>query len=404
MESINVQSATYQPVFNEAAAALGTEPIPAAPYYRADYFELEREAIFKHTWLQVGHVCEIAEPGSFIVRSVEVAHASILIVHGKDGKFRAFHNVCTHRGTQLVAEESGTRSSFSCRYHMWTFGYDGKLRSAPDFERFYIDKAACSLHSVAVDVCAGLIFINLDKAPAQSLREFLGPIAAQLETLPVARATTYSEYTYEIDANWKLTYDNFQENYHLRFIHPRSGEAAAGPDNPFGYPIRFGFHGPHRTQTIWANPAAVPKPIQGFAFGKAAGFAMADGFGRSAQSKEYYAIFPNFFLLGSPSQPFSHCVMPIAAGKSRGVIRLYWIGEDDSASKRFAREYVTATALDIHAEDRAVIEAGQRGLNSGALEYIHFQSQEVLCRHFFHAVNNMVEAYKARRNATSDVA
>jgi phenylpropionate dioxygenase-like ring-hydroxylating dioxygenase large terminal subunit len=401
---MNVQSATWEPVVNEAAAALGTEPIPAGPYYRADYFELEREAIFKRTWLQVGHVCEIAAPGSFIVRPVEIANSSILIVRGKDGQIRAFHNVCTHRGTQLVTEESGTRSSFSCRYHMWTFGDDGKLRAAPDFERFYIDKEACSLHGVAVDVCAGLIFINLAKAPAQSLREFLGPIAAQLQTLPVARATTFSEYTYEIEANWKLTYDNFQENYHLRFIHPRSGEAAAGPDNPFGYPTRFGFHGQHRTQTIWANPSAVPKAVQGFAFGKAAGFALADGFGRSAQGKEYYGIFPNFFMLGSPNQPFSHCVMPLAAGKSRGVIRLYWIGEDDSASKRFAREYVTATALDIHAEDRAVIEAGQRGLNSGALDYIHFQSQEVLCRHFFHAVDEMVNAYKAQAGAASGAA
>jgi len=62
------------------------------------------------------------------------------------------------------------------------------------------------------------------------------------------------------------------------------------------------------------------------------------------------------------------------------------------------------TALDIHAEDRAVIEAGQRGLSSGALEHINFQSQEVLCRHFFHTVHNMVESYKADRKAARGVA
>jgi hypothetical protein len=53
------------------------------------------------------------------------------------------------------------------------------------------------------------------------------------------------------------------------------------------------------------------------------------------------------------------------------------------------------TALDVHSEDRAVIEAGQRGLSSGALEHIHFQSQEVLCRHFFHEVDQAVQAYQA---------
>jgi phenylpropionate dioxygenase-like ring-hydroxylating dioxygenase large terminal subunit len=394
---MNAPSGQFQSTPGPEELALGTGPIPAGPYYRPEYFELEREAVFKRTWLQVGHLCELAEPSSFIVRSLEFANASILITHGTDGKIRAFHNVCTHRGTQLVAQESGHRSSFTCPYHAWNFGYDGKLRAAPDFERFYVDKAECGLHEVAVDVCARLIFINLAKKPAQTLHEFLGPLAQQLETLHVARATQFSEYTYEVDANWKLTYDNFQENYHLRFIHPRSGAAAGGPENPFGYPEKYGFHGPHRTQRIWSNPAPAIKPFQGLAFTIAVQAVMADGLADFTKGSEYYALFPNFFILGSLMTPFSHCVMPLGAGKSRGVIRLYWTGPDDSAAKRFAREFQMATALDVHAEDRAVIEAGQRGLNSGALEHIHFMSQEVLCRHSFHAVNNMVESYKAER-------
>ena len=393
----------FTPQIDSATAAtitaLGTDPIPAAPYFEEGYFALEREAVFRRTWLQIGHVCEIAEPGRFMVRQVEIAKASILIVHGKDGRLRAFHNVCTHRGTQLVQEDCGTRSSFTCPYHSWTFGYDGQLRSAPDFERFYVEKSSCGLSEVAISVCAGLIFVNLARSPTQSLREFLGPLAEQLESLPVARATTFSEYVYEIDANWKLTYDNFQENYHLRFIHPRSGEMAGGPENPFGYPENVGFYGPHRTQTIWSNPHAVPKPLQGIAFGKLAQLAVADGYANSPHSKDYFALFPNFFLFGTPTQHFSHCVMPIAANRSRGVIRLYWIGDDDTASKRFAREYSMATALDIHAEDRAVIEAGQRGLASGALEHVHFQAQEILCRHFFHSVDSMVQSYRASQPA-----
>jgi phenylpropionate dioxygenase-like ring-hydroxylating dioxygenase large terminal subunit len=383
----------------DPASWLGTGPIPAGPYYRADYFEFEREAIFRRTWLQIGHISELPRRGSFIVRPIEIANASILVTRGNDGSLRAFHNVCTHRGTQLVAEAAGTRSSFSCPYHKWTFGNDGALRAAPDFERFDVEKEHCNLRDVAVETCGGLVFVNLDRSPPQGLREFLGPLADRLETFPANRATAFAEYTYEIEANWKLTYDNFQENYHLRFIHPRSGEAATGPDNPFGYPVRYGFHGPHRTQTIWSNPAAVPKPIQKIAFGKAVGFALAEATtpAGSAPSKDYLAIFPNFFILGSPISPFSHCVMPIGATRSRGVIRLYWNGEDDSASKRFAREYAMCTAFDIHAEDRAVIEGGQRGLSSGALEHIHFQTHEVLCRHLFENVNERVEAYRAQQ-------
>lgn len=396
MSSQTNKKATMPP---EEELALGTDPIPAKPYYCPDFFALEREAIFKRTWLQIGHMSELPEAGSFIVREVDIANASILITRGKDDQVRAFHNVCTHRGTQLVSQKDGTAATFTCPYHAWTFTDKGDLRAAPDFERFYTDKSQCSLPKVSIAVCAQLIFINLDPTPTQSLQEYLGPLAAELETLTVAHATHFSEYVYEIDANWKLSYDNFQENYHLRFIHPRSGEAASGPDNPFGYPVKYGFEDPHRTQTIWHNPGFQPKPTQGFAMGKAVEFALASGVVNIENAKQYYALFPNFFALGSPTQPFTHCIMPIAPNKSRGVIRIYWVGEDQSATQRFSREYNTATAMDIHAEDRSVIEAGQRGLDSGALKHIHFQSQEVLCRHLYTQVERYVTAYQQEQSA-----
>lgn len=397
---MNIQTSRYVPLSDaEDLASLGTAPIPVAPYHSEAYFELERDAVFKRVWLQIGHVCEVPQPGTFIVRELEFAKASILITRGKDGKIRAFHNVCTHRGTQLVQEASGARASFSCRYHAWTFGYDGELRSAPDFDQFYVDKADCGLKPINVDVCAGLIFVNLAPRPAQPLREFLGPLAEQLETRLIAKATTFSEYVYEIDGNWKLTYDNFQENYHLRFIHPRSGNGAGGPENPFGYPTRFGFHGPHRTQTIWSNPSPQPTPVQMIAFMNGMRFTAAQGFPPgNPDNQEYFALFPNFFMLSNPSQHFTHTVYPISATRSRGVIRLWWIGEDTCASQRFAREYSMATARDIHSEDRAVIEAGQRGISSGALTHLHYQSREALCRHLFNNVDQMVQAYRAERD------
>ncbi len=392
---MSVQQKPYEAPSVDEAAYLGTGPVPAGPYYRDDYFELEREAVFRRCWIQIGHVCELPAPGSFITRDVEVLNASLLITRGKDGAIRAFHNVCTHRGTQLTTERSGTRASFTCPYHGWTFANNGELRGAPDFENFYVDKAKCNLPEVTLEICAGLMFVNFDKAPTQSLRDYLGPLAEQMETLPVAKATTFSEYVYEIDGNWKLTYDNFQENYHLRFIHPRSGGGGAvGPDNPFGYPVRYGFHGENRTQTIWTNPAPKLSPTQMLAFGKLVPTLMQKGLMSSPHGREYYALFPNFFLIGTPTQHFSHVVMPISARKSRGVIRIYWVGDDGSASERFGREFSMAMARDVHSEDRAVIEAGQRGLNSGALEYVHFQKNEVLLRHLMYHVDQRVQAYK----------
>jgi phenylpropionate dioxygenase-like ring-hydroxylating dioxygenase large terminal subunit len=372
---------------------LGTEPIPARYYYAPEWYELERKAVFMRSWLNVGHVCELPEPGSFVRRELEFANASLLIVRGKDGAIRVLHNVCTHRGTQLTDEECGKRSTFSCRYHMWTFGTDGALLSAPDFERFSTTKEACALRQVAVDVCGGLIFICFE--PQQSLREFLGTMAETLEQLPVARATTFHEYVYEIDANWKLDYDNFQENYHLRFIHPRSGGAGIGPDNPFGYPSHFTLNGQHRTQTIWTDPNPEVKPTMLEAYIRGAGRLAADGILDYPFAREYFALFPNLFIFGSPGSHFLHTVFPLGPERSRGVIRLYWIGEDETASVRYAREFAMAQIRDIHSEDVAVVQAGQRGVSSGALEHLHFQEKEILCRHLIKVCEEAVEAYKA---------
>lgn len=373
---------------------LGTGPIPARLYYDPDWYELERKAVWMRSWLNVGHVCELPEPGSFVRRELEFAKSSVLIVRGKEGELRAFHNACTHRGTQLTDAEHGKQNTFSCPYHMWTFGTDGSLISAPDFERFYVDKQDCALKQVAVDVCAGLIFVCME--PQEDLRTYLGSMAPMLEQVPLARATHFHQYQYEIDANWKMAYDNFQENYHLRFIHPRTaGRGGIWEENPFGYPSHFTLNGIHRTQTIWSNPEPDFESILTMMFMRGMPRLMAEGLMRLPYGKEYFALFPNLFLLCNPGQHFLHTVYPLGPEKTRGVIRLYWVGEDETASTRFFREMSMATARDVHSEDVDIIRAGQRGISSGALEHIHFQEKEVLCRHLIEVVQEKVKAYQA---------
>lgn len=389
------------PAMTALGNRLGNDPIPATAYFDEDWFALEREAIFKRTWLQIGHVCELPEPGSYIVREIEVARASIIIARGKDGGLRAFHNACTHRGTQLLAPGSSGRSpTFSCPYHMWTFGSDGRLLSAPDFERFYIDdKAQCDLRRVSVDTCAGLIFINLDPAPREALKQFLGEMGEMAETLPVAQATTFDEYVYEIDANWKVTFDNFQENYHLRFVHRRTNGAPplGSTPNPYNYPSDYRTCGPHRMNTSpgGAPPDDKPKPLAFFLLGKLAEQVKADGLAGGPHERDYFIFFPNLYLFGNPRMHFTHLVMPLSAGRSRGVFRFYWNGEDRTATEQLVREFSMAFAREIHTEDVEPLIAAQRGLNSGALAQVHFQEHEVLCRHLFSATNAAVRRYLA---------
>ncbi len=397
---MNVQQSMPQTIpmlpTEEAAKLRGRGPVSSLPYYDPDWWELERKAIFMRTWLHIAHVSEVAEPGSFIRRDIEFARASLLIVRGKDGEVRAFHNACTHRGTQLTQDCAGKRSAFTCPYHAWTFGTDGRLLSAPDFERFYVPKEDVALRQVACEVIAGLIFINFDPAPRQTARAFFGAVADAMEKLPMASAIDFTEWSYEIEANWKTNFDNFQENYHLRFIHPRTGLGATGPDNPFGYPTHYGFSGPHRSQTLWFNPDPPPVPETLMMAGmRGAKLAAQDGV---VCPKTDFKLFPCFHVVGlPPGTQFTQTMMPLGPGRTRATVRMYWTTPANNASRRYTREFMAMTIRDVLSEDRHAVESAQRGLNSGAIAQIHFQDHEMLLRHLYETTVQIVTEYKAEQ-------
>ncbi|MET0146612.1 MAG: aromatic ring-hydroxylating dioxygenase subunit alpha [Ilumatobacteraceae bacterium] len=393
-----MSAAPYVPVTKDEVAFVGTGPVPTRPYYDPAYFELEREAIFKRVWLHVGRVDEVDQPGQYIVRPIEAARASVLIVRGADGELRAFHNVCAHRSAQLVPGDGGTARNFQCRYHGWTYGSDGRLRGVPDEGSFFdVDKAECGLAPIALETCAGFIFVNLDRTPRHSLREFLGVWADRIEALDIGASDVFSEYTYEVEANWKVTFDNFQEIYHGRIVHAKSiGAQTFAPENPFGYPTKYSFaeDGLHRSKTLWFNPNYQPGPIEALA-SRIVATSSPPVSDTMASSTEHFYLFPNVTFLAAQNRCFTQTVWPIDAHHTRSVIRVYWEGPDPSASVRFAREFRTAATLDVHCEDRDIIEASHQGLRSGAFESLHFQIHEVDCRHAYHAVDRHVEEYRS---------
>ncbi|MBL7621225.1 aromatic ring-hydroxylating dioxygenase subunit alpha [Frankia sp. AgB1.8] len=388
---------SFQAVSNEELAFLGTGPVPTAPYYDREYHELEREAVFRRSWLHVGRVSELTGTDPFLVRRIGVARASVLITRSSDGVLRAFHNVCPHRGNELVAEDAGEARSFSCRYHMWNFGTDGALRAVPDEKRFYdLDWSACGLRPIAVDTCAGFLFVHLDAAPAQSLRESLGPFGDDLERIGFGRFTDFEQYSCDVAANWKTAAHNFQENYHVRWVHrPSSGGRATSRENPFGYNSSFRFHGRHGGGTHWIPAAAALSDVRATAMRAAPTADDAPCRGNF----DFFHLFPNLYI--EPLGGFNTFTMqfwPLDTERTRLVVRVYRAGDDTSASARFSREYTASSLMDVHVEDVEVIEANQRGLRSGALEHIYFGAQEAVCRQLHENVAEMVRTYLTGRS------
>ncbi|MGH7961130.1 MAG: aromatic ring-hydroxylating oxygenase subunit alpha [Candidatus Binatia bacterium] len=132
---------------------LGTDPIPIEPYISPEYFALERERIFRRVWLNVGREEEIPQPGDYLVKDLAVCNTSLLIVRGKDGTVRAFHNMCSHRGNKLVWNGRGSCQAFACKFHGWTYNAKGQLTFVPDEDNFFaLDKREHGL-SVRPESC-----------------------------------------------------------------------------------------------------------------------------------------------------------------------------------------------------------------------------------------------------------
>ena len=217
---------------------LGTGPVSFADSTSKEFFELEREAVFKRAWLNVARVEELPRTGSYVTKEIEVARTSIILVKGRDDRIRAFYNVCRHRGNKLVWNDfpdqatRGTCRQFTCKYHGWRYDLDGALTFVQQESEFFdVDKVDYGLRPVHCDVWNGFIFINFDAEPRQSLREFLGPMITGLDDYPFGKLTERYEWIAHNNSNWKIFADAFQEYYHVPSLHPQQVPSAVRDPN-----------------------------------------------------------------------------------------------------------------------------------------------------------------------------
>jgi len=242
---------------------LGTAPVSYASSISPEFFALEREAIFKRAWLNVGRVEQLRRNGSYFTKDLAVAKTSLIVVRGMDGMIRAFHNVCRHRGNKLVwtddprVETKGNCRQFSCKYHGWKYDLDGACSSIlQEGEFFGIDKANYGLVSVHCEVWQGFIFVNLAKEPSQSLLDFLGPMITAID-YPFEKLTERYYYRGDIRSNWKVFLDAFQEFYHPPILHGRQNPVMSKPEyqQQGFYTMHFQIDGPHRVGSTSGAPA-----------------------------------------------------------------------------------------------------------------------------------------------------
>src|SRR4051794_16552313 len=70
---------------------LGTAPVSFEDSVSPQFYELERNAIFRRAWLNVGRVDDVPRKGSWFTKDLVAARTSILVVRDMDDEIRAFH-------------------------------------------------------------------------------------------------------------------------------------------------------------------------------------------------------------------------------------------------------------------------------------------------------------------------
>lgn len=190
--------------------------LPPWCYTSQEFYERERETIFKKVWSPVGREDQIPKAGDFF--TTEIVGIPLIVVRGREGGVRAFVNSCRHRGTQL-ASGAGSCRVFSCPYHSWSYSLDGELVNAPGMEGVEnFERKDFPLLSVKTGVWAGFVFVNPDPDSA-SLEEYLGDLRTQLACYDMGDMVCVRREVYDLKCNWKLLIENFKESYHLATVH-----------------------------------------------------------------------------------------------------------------------------------------------------------------------------------------
>ena len=327
--------------------------LPPVAYTGADFFAVEQRRLFARAWVAVASAAEVADPGRLLVRSV--GGTSVLITRGRDGVLRGFINSCRHRGTELASEDCTVSRMIRCPYHRWGYALDGSLVTTPLFDevpRPDFDPAEFSLLPVRVETWGLDVFVCLDES-TPPLAEWLGDLPERMAGYGFDSWVVHEKCTFDVAANWKLITENFQEYYHLAWVHPELAKVSRVRDH-------YRYQGPGLYCGQTTTPVSSDERDDWLVLPPAPGLDASD-----SVSGRFVAVFPNLTLAVLPGHAFVIRLEPLSAGTTREHCTLLL------PSATPAEQYGDAAAetlkfwIEVNNEDIDICERSHRGLSLG---------------------------------------
>lgn len=324
------------------------ETMPARWYTDPAFLELEKQKIFWKTWQPVGRAADVIRPGDFF--ACEVVGEPLVVTRGIDLKLRAFYNVCRHRGA-AIAKGRGNRKSLQCMYHGWTYGLDGKLMRAPEFEGVENwSPAETCLPEVQVAQWGPWIWVNLDPNAPSIHDTSYNPIHKEIlsEGFNIDNMTLIERRDYVIDCNWKVYVDNYLEGYHLPIAHP-------GLFREVDYDqYMVETFSDYSKQYAPIRPAK-PGEIRDRRYIRDE----SDAEGKAL----YYWIFPNVMLNVYLDNTSINIILPLGHDKTLTIFEWYF-EQPGTGSGWESMQQIIAFSDQIQLEDIEICEIVQKGLQS----------------------------------------
>ncbi len=226
--------------------------LPVEAYTTPAWFEREQDEIFGRVWQFGGFVEDVANAGDFV--TVQAGPHPLFVVRGPDGELRAFHNICRHRGTQLLRAIGKSKKSIICPYHHWTYSLDGDLKNIPSRKTEFpdVDMSSLCLHKASVETWLGMFFVH-PEPEATPLADWFNGVAEHIGPHRPEELVEYADgrTRHEINANWKLVVENYIDGYHLAHLHSdtlymydhaRQQTGYVGPHFMFYEPLSKSYH------------------------------------------------------------------------------------------------------------------------------------------------------------------
>lgn len=352
---MTIQSSTPSPLLDHCP-----ETLPKAAYMDIDWYKKELSTIWSNNWVMVGRAADFPA-GSVTRRSL--GGADVLVVSDANGKLSAFHNACRHRGAALCTaqQEAFGGKLIKCPYHAWSYATDGRListgfgRPTADF-----DKSEHGLFPVSLMEWNGFVFLSLSKDPGP-LTPDMGLNA--LDNWPMADLVRGHVFEKELDCNWKIFWENYNECLHCPGIHPELSDLvpvyregvmseAERKNKPGGVelsPLKEGA----QTWTANGQPCGPEFPN------------LTTTERRTAHN--FVTLYPSAFIVAHVDYVRSVTLIPMGPEKTK--LRAEWLFLPETmAAPGFDLENVTGFATLVMEQDGAACELNQKGIASPAYD------------------------------------